>query len=76
MALDDSARRRIDSWFTPKTREEEVAWVDQLVEIAALYTERGFTRGEGATLFLLSAILFQVTSTNAIVERWDEDGAP
>lgn len=72
MALSDEDLKRIDCWFTPNTREEEAAWIDRLVEVSALYTERGFTRGEGAILFMLGNILNQTASIQNMLKRWDE----
>jgi hypothetical protein len=67
------SKQRIESWFSPATREEEIAWADRLAEVGALYAERGFTRGEGAILFMLGAILSQVGSIHTLVRQWDDE---
>lgn len=73
MALPDEERTAIDSWFSSRTREAEQVWIEKLTEVAALYTERGFTKGEGAILFMLNSILFQVNNIKHTLDRWDEE---
>lgn len=74
MALSDAARKNIDTWFSGRTKEVEYAWAEKLQEIAPLYTEMGFTRGEGAIIFMLSQLLGQVGNMNVILQSWDDAG--
>lgn len=73
MPLSDKARKNINAWFDGNTKEVEYAWAERLQEVAPIYEEMGFTRGEGAVIFMLSQILGQVASINHLLARWDEE---
>lgn len=74
MALTDAKKEIIRSWFDSGTKEYEYAWAERLQEVTTLYEEMGFTRGEGAILFMLNQLLMQTSLIATIVKRWDEEG--
>lgn len=72
MALTDDDKKKLDSWFSPETRETENAWIERLLEVTPLYMEHGFTRGEAAILFMLNSILSQVNVMKHGLRRWND----
>lgn len=73
MALTDDDKKNLDSWFSPTTRESENFWVERLLQVTPLYEEHGFTKAEGAMLFMLNSILGQVNSIKFLLQKWDEE---
>lgn len=73
MALTDDDKKNLNSWFSPATREGEALWIEKLNEVTSLYQEHGFTKGEGAILFMLNSLLSQVNGIKFLLQKWDEE---